>query len=40
MIKAGLKYFFLFVIACILSILLYYYIVPKEDQVPISIEIA
>lgn len=40
MIKASLKYFFLFIVACALSILLYYYVVPKEDQTPISIEMS
>lgn len=39
MLKASLKYFFLFIVACALSILLYYYVVPKDDRTPISIEI-
>lgn len=39
MFKASLKYIFLFIIACVLSIALYYYVVPKEEQKPINIEI-
>lgn len=40
MIRSFLKYFFLFVVACACSIALYYYVVPNDERVPISIEIS
>lgn len=38
-IKGFIKYFFLAVVACIGAVIIYNYVVPKEDRIPIGIEI-
>ena len=40
MIKGFLKYFILFVIACVGAIAIYYYTVPSSERTPIGIEIS
>ena len=37
--RGFLKYLILFLIACVCSITMYYSLVPKENRIPIGIEI-
>lgn len=39
MLKASLKFFLLFIVACIGAVAIYYLIVPSEDRIPISVEL-
>ena len=38
-IKGAIKYTLLAVVACVGAVAIYYYVVPKEDRIPIGIEV-
>lgn len=38
-LKSTIKYTLLALVACVGAVAIYYYVVPKEDRIPIGIEV-
>lgn len=39
MLKAFFKFFLLFIVACVGAVAIYYFTVPEQDRIPMSIEV-